>query len=135
MPTTLADQLAELAPTAIRAGREDFPTDPGRARIAAAKYLRTACTPDGGPQPDLRDAVAAVDAALARQTTMDTIAPHARQSGTGWIYQFPNGRSASVYTDAQPLRFEVASTDGEHMTGLSTVEVEALLIDIATRTR
>lgn len=143
MTATTAD-LLRLAPTAIRAGHEDFPTDPGRARIAAANHLRTACTPDGGPQPDLRDAVAAVDAALAQQTTIADLDRYRQRNPDwfkGWAYQFPNGITVSVTIWAHQVgTFELLSSDRSDgnaglIVGLSTDEVRAKLIEIATRTR
>jgi hypothetical protein len=147
MTATTADPIAEQATAAVtRARARVAHAGSGSVRAYALKYLRDGLTAPGGTPPDLWELEPAVDAAMAQQTTIKDLEQHRQPVPDpikGWSWRFPNGRFVSVIPDRRsPARFELLSsdrTDGPHgnglSTGLTTEQVEALLIDIATRTR
>lgn len=145
---TIPYKLAIKATDAVaRARRENPPgVDALGMLIWASTVIRREWQDTDGPKPSLRDVRDAVQACMNRQVTMADLEQYRQPVPNpikGWSWRFPNGRFASVIPDHRsPARFELLSSDrsdGPHgdglSTGLSTVEVEALLIDIATRPR
>jgi hypothetical protein len=91
----------------------------------------------------LRDAITAVNWAIGQHnarvigTNGVDIDRFRVASAHGWVYEFPNGHSASVINDpSRPFHFEIMSASlnvtGGVTCGLTTKQVEVTLRNIAT---
>ncbi|QKW15430.1 hypothetical protein [Verrucosispora sp. NA02020] len=124
-------RAAALRVIANAADGKPFPTGHSMPRIVAVRDVRAA-TGSG-----LKEALDAVDWAI-EQHNSGSLDRHRKTTDTGWLYEFPNGHTASVINDPhRPFRFEVLSDDpddagrGGVVVGLASDEVEAKLRQIA----
>lgn len=143
IPYKLAAKAAEAV---ARIRRENPAATDLQVLIFASAVVRDGWQDTDGPRPALRGIRDAVQACMDRKVTIQDLEQHRQpvpDPVKGWSWRFPNGRFVSVILDHRsPARFELLSsdrTDGPHgdglSTGLTTDQVEALLIDIANRTR
>jgi hypothetical protein len=107
--------------------------DPTVRKVRACAALRKT---SGYEHHALRDLAAAVNWAM-EQPTFDP-ERYRKPARVGWLYEFPNGHTASVIVDhRQPFRFEVLSDDpadagqGRIAAGLTSEQTEAKLAVIA----
>ena len=129
MPTEL-QMKAKAAVASTDADPNTAPNDPRGMLIQATYRLRQDIGVGQYSLIELRDAVRW---AMEQRVTFADVARYAKPAKVGWLYEFPNGRGASVIVDHRtPFRFEVLSDLGQGglTTGLTSEAVEALLVDI-----